>query len=244
MPMADSAMPEIQADNLVALRSGAMWAGQRGAAETSPGVSATLAANEALARMRQSGASVLPLAFGEAGLPVHAALREALAAAAGRGSYGPVAGLASLRESAAGYFGRRGLSSSPEQIVCGPGSKPLLFGLLLAIGGDVAVPKPSWVSYAAQAAMIGAKPHYVPTPPGQGGIPQPSFLAKAVKAARAAGRHIRSVVVTLPDNPTGLVARPSTVRRLCMTAALSTTLTRPCLARRISRPIAPSSRRR
>ncbi len=219
MPMADSAMPEIQADNLVALRSGAMWAGQRGAAETSPGVSATLAANEALARMRQSGASVLPLAFGEAGLPVHAALREALAAAAGRGSYGPVAGLASLRESAAGYFGRRGLSSSPEQIVCGPGSKPLLFGLLLAIGGDVAVPKPSWVSYAAQAAMIGAKPHYVPTPPGQGGIPQPSFLAKAVKAARAAGRHIRSVVVTLPDNPTGLVARPSTVRRLCMTAA-------------------------
>ena len=34
-------------------------------------------------------------------------------------------------------------------MVCGPGSKALLFGLLLAIGTDVAVPQPSWVSYAA-----------------------------------------------------------------------------------------------
>ncbi len=225
MPMAGSAMPEIQAESPLALRSGAPSAGQldaedqRGGAAASLGVSATLAANEALAKMRQSGVSVLPLAFGEAGLPIHAALREALAAAAGRGGYGPVAGLASLREAAAGYFGRRGFPTCPEQIVCGPGSKPLLFGLLLAIGGDVAVPKPSWVSYAAQAALIGAQPHYVPTPPGEGGVPQPSFLAKAVKAARAVGRNIRSVVVTLPDNPTAMVARPSTIRRLCMTAA-------------------------
>jgi hypothetical protein len=34
-------------------------------------VSATLAANEALTRKRQAGKPVLPLAFGEAGLPVH-----------------------------------------------------------------------------------------------------------------------------------------------------------------------------
>jgi hypothetical protein len=34
-------------------------------------VSATLAANEALDRRRQRGEPVLPLAFGESGLPVH-----------------------------------------------------------------------------------------------------------------------------------------------------------------------------
>jgi aspartate aminotransferase len=182
-------------------------------------VSATLAANEALASRRRLGQPVLPLAFGEAGLPVLPALRDALSAAAGMGAYGPVAGLAALREAAAGYWGRRGLPTSPDSVVCGPGSKPLLFGLLLAIGADVAVPMPSWVSYAAQAGLIGARAHYVPVAPGEGGICDPGQLARAVATARSAGRRIGSVVLTLPDNPTGRLARPGTVRALCDVAA-------------------------
>jgi aspartate aminotransferase len=59
----------------------------------------------------------------------------------------------------------------------------------------------------------------VPTPPGEGGIPEPFLLAKAVTAARAAGRDIRSVIVTLPDNPTGTVASARTMHRLCQVAA-------------------------
>ena len=76
-------------------------------------VSATLAANEALAARRRRGESVLPLAFGEAGLPVHPALRAALAGASARNAYGPVAGLPCLREAAAGYWDRRGLPTDP-----------------------------------------------------------------------------------------------------------------------------------
>jgi aspartate aminotransferase len=182
-------------------------------------VSATLAANEALAARRSRGEPVLPLAFGEAGLPAHPALQEALAAATGRNGYGPVAGSAALRAAAAGYWQRRGLPTSPDSVVCGPGSKPLLFGLLLATGGDVAVPRPSWVSYAAQAGLAGARPHFVPAAPGEGGICDPDALRAAVAAARAAGRAIRSVVVTLPDNPTGRLPRPSTVRAFCEAAA-------------------------
>ena len=165
------------------------------------------------------GRPVLPLAFGEAGLPVHPALRRALAAATAANGYGPVAGQPVLRSAAAGYWQRRGLPTSPDQVVCGPGSKPLLFGLLLAIGADVAIPQPSWVSYAAQAAMIGIRPHFVPAPPGEGGIPDPAALAAAAASAAATGRRIGSVVVTLPDNPTGRVARPATVRALCEIAA-------------------------
>ena len=51
-------------------------------------VSATLAANEVMAARRRRGLRVLPLAFGEAGLPVHPALRGALAAAAGSAATG------------------------------------------------------------------------------------------------------------------------------------------------------------
>ena len=178
-------------------------------------VSATLAANETMAARRRRGEPVLPLAFGEAGLPAHRMLRAALARAAGFNSYGPVAGHAVLREAAACYWARRGLPTGAETVVCGPGSKALLFGLMTAIGGDVAVPRPSWVSYAAQAALSGRVAHFVP---GSGGVPDAEQLARAVSAARAAGRPIRIVIVTLPDNPTGLLASPAAVRALCAVA--------------------------
>jgi aspartate aminotransferase len=177
-------------------------------------VSATLAANEVLIRRRRAGEPVLPLSFGEAGLPVHPVLEAALADGAGRNSYGPVAGLPALREAAAGYWTRRGLPTGQESVISGPGSKSLLFGLVLAIGADVAVPQPSWVSYAAQAALAGARPHFVPTPAGEGGICDPAPLVRAVERARAAGRRIGAVLVTVPDNPTGRFGAPATMADL------------------------------
>jgi aspartate aminotransferase len=178
-------------------------------------VSATLAANETMEARRRRGEAVLPMAFGEAGLPAHPLLREALAGAAGCTSYGPVAGHATLREAAASYWGRRGLPTDADLVVAGPGSKALLFGLACAIGGDVAVTRPSWVSYAAQAHLAGHAAHFVP---GDAGVPDAAGLARAVSAARAAGRTVRSVIVTLPDNPTGRLAPPAAVRALCSVA--------------------------
>jgi aspartate aminotransferase len=183
---------------------------------TSPvAVSATLAANEAMDARRRRGEPVLPTAFGEAGLPAHPLLRAALTRAAGCTSYGPVAGHDVLREAAASYWERRGLPTSAGRVVCGPGSKALLFGLMLAIGGDVAVTRPSWVSYAAQASLAGRVAHFVP---GSGGVPDARALARTVSAARAAGRPVRSVIVTLPDNPTGTLAPAAAVRAVCSVA--------------------------
>ncbi|MEV1167998.1 pyridoxal phosphate-dependent aminotransferase [Nonomuraea sp. NPDC049784] len=177
-------------------------------------LSATLAANEDIDRRRRAGERVLHLAFGEAGLPVHPALRDRLAAASERNGYGPVAGASELRTAAAGYWTRRGLNTDPELVVCGPGSKSLLYGLLLAIGGDIVLPMPSWVSYAAQADLVGSRPILVPAPPGEGGAPDPDLVAAAVRRARAQGRTVNSLLVTLPDNPTGRLAGPETIGRL------------------------------
>ncbi|MET7327591.1 pyridoxal phosphate-dependent aminotransferase [Nonomuraea sp. NPDC005650] len=177
-------------------------------------LSATLAANEDIDRRRRAGERVLHLAFGEAGLPVHPALRDRLAAAAERNGYGPVAGASELKTAAAGYWTRRGLPTDPELVVCGPGSKSLLYGLLLAIGGDIVLPAPSWVSYAAQADLVGSRPILVPAPPGEGGVPDPDRVAGEVLRARAQGRTVNSLLVTLPDNPTGRLASPATIARL------------------------------
>jgi aspartate aminotransferase len=182
-------------------------------------VSATLAASEAMAARRRKGQPTLPLAFGEAGLPVAQVLKDALAAASRRNSYGPVAGCPELRAAAAGYWQRRGLPTTPAAVVCGPGSKALLFALLLAIGGDVAIPRPSWVSYGAQARLLGVRAHLVPGAAGEGGVCDPAGLDAAAAAASAAGRDLRSVVVTCPDNPTGRVATPATISALCEVAA-------------------------
>jgi aspartate aminotransferase len=178
-------------------------------------VSATLAANEIMAARRRRGEPVLPLGFGEAGLPAHRMLRAALARAAGFTSYGPVAGHAALREAAACYWARRGLPTDAEAVICGPGSKALLFGLTAAIGGDVAITRPSWVSYAAQASLAGRAAHFVP---GSAGVPDAEQLARTVSAARAADHQVRSVIVTLPDNPTGRLASAAAVRSVCSVA--------------------------
>jgi aspartate aminotransferase len=178
-------------------------------------VSATLAANEAMDARRHRGEPVLPMAFGEAGLPAHRMLRGALARAAGYTSYGPVAGHSALREAAALYWSRRGLPTDAAAVVCGPGSKALLFGLMLAIGGDVVVTRPSWVSYAAQAHLTGRVAHFAR---GASGVPDPNQRARTVMSARAAGRPVRSVILTLPDNPTGTLASPVAVRAVCAVA--------------------------
>lgn len=181
-------------------------------------VSPTLAINEEAARRHRAGIPTLPLGFGEAGVPVHPALVDTLAAAAPMASYGSSAGIDPLRSAAAGYWRRRNLPTDPELVVAGPGSKALLYALLQTIRGVVALPQPSWVSYAAQSSMLGLPKHFIPTPRGQGGIPDPGLLDYAATQARRDGWPITAVVLTLPDNPTGTVATPATVEALCQVA--------------------------
>ncbi|SFD84969.1 aspartate aminotransferase [Actinopolyspora alba] len=185
---------------------------------SSPAMSATLAADALLDSKRAAGQHVISMASGEIGVPVHPSLAERLAQAAHRNSYGPVAGSAELRTAVAGYWQRRDLEIDPDLVMCGPGSKSLLFAVLLALGGSVVIPRPSWVSYAAQAALAGQRTISCPVLPGQGGVPDPDRLHEEVTAARADGHEVRAVVVTLPDNPTGTFASSGTVRRLCAVA--------------------------
>ncbi|GAB3646887.1 pyridoxal phosphate-dependent aminotransferase [Glycomyces tarimensis] len=181
-------------------------------------VSATLAASETIAARRAAGEEVLALAFGEAGIPVHPLLGQRLAEAAGESSYGPVAGIRPAREAAAGYWTRRGLTTGEHQMLLGPGSKPLLFAVLRAVGGDVVVPRPAWVSYAAQTELMGREAIRVPVPAGEGGVPDADALTAAVLRARAEGRDPRVVVATLPDNPTGRLASEGAVKAMCEAA--------------------------
>jgi aspartate aminotransferase len=180
--------------------------------------SPTLAINEAVQARRAAGEQVLHLGFGEAGLPVAPGLAEVLADAHVRNGYGPVAGSPQARAAAAGWFTRRALPTEPDQILFAPGSKPLLFALLAAIGGDVVLPCPAWVSYAAQTALLGRRVISVPIPAQAGGIPDPEQLEQALRQAAADGARPGALILTIPDNPTGTIAPAEQVKAVCAIA--------------------------
>lgn len=181
--------------------------------------SPTLAIDQEVRHRLAAGERIVHLGFGEAGLPVPEALQLVLAGAAERSSYGPVAGSAAARSAAAGWFTRRGNPTSEDQVIFGPGSKSLLYALLAVIEGDVVLPCPSWVSYAAQAALLGKSVLSVPIGSEAGGVPDPDLLEAALTEARARGRSVGSIVLTVPDNPTGTVVAEGTLRRVLAIAA-------------------------
>ncbi|MDQ2837214.1 MAG: pyridoxal phosphate-dependent aminotransferase [Actinomycetota bacterium] len=176
--------------------------------------SPNLALNEHILRRRQAGESVVHLGFGESQLPVPAFLADRLLVGAQRNAYGQISGEQDCREAAAGYFTRRGIQAEPEQIIFAPGSKPILLALMAALDGPVVLPRPCWVTYAPQARLFGRRVISVPVPPESGGIPDPELLVEAIQRAKAAGEPPRSMVLTMPDNPTGTYPSADTVRRL------------------------------
>lgn len=167
--------------------------------------SPTLGSDALMDERRRAGLPVLALGSGEVALPVPPGALRMLGEAAEEGAYPPPAGTRELRAAAAGYWSRRGLPTDSDSVVIGPGSKALLLALVAAIPGDVVVSSPSWVSYEPQARLLGREAIRVPVARGRGGIPDPGLLMNAVHVAREAGRRPGSVIVTIPDNPTGTV---------------------------------------
>jgi aspartate aminotransferase len=176
--------------------------------------SPTLAADQRMRERIAAGRPVIHLAFGEAGLPVPDAVRDVLARASVHNAYGSVAGSPGARAAAAGYYERRGVPTNPEQIVLAPGSKPLLWALISMLDGDVILPRPSWVSYAAQAHLAGRRVWPVEIPAVAGGVPEPAALAHTLEWAVRDGGDPGVLVLTLPDNPTGTLAPAPVVREV------------------------------
>ncbi|MBF6589107.1 MAG: aminotransferase class I/II-fold pyridoxal phosphate-dependent enzyme [Ktedonobacterales bacterium] len=166
--------------------------------------SATLVMNEAVAARRAAGMPTIHLGFGEARLPLYPPLREAMARALPHTNYAPVLGLPALRAAIAGYLERRwGLVSSPDTVLVGPGSKPLIYALLQVLEGDLLLPVPSWVSYAPQARLAGKRVVPVATAAADAFILTPAALDEALAHGRHAGANPRLLLVNTPSNPTG-----------------------------------------
>ena len=152
--------------------------------------SGTLALNERSKVLEISGRTIHRLGFGESPFLPPPYVQYALQNAAIRKDYTPVAGLPELRERIADFHQEiDGYPVSMEQVLVGPGAKPLLSNIMHAFqDAEVYLPAPTWVSYAPQAAMAGHRLIRIPTSWDTQWRVDPGILDELMTSQRSAWR--------------------------------------------------------
>lgn len=172
-------------------------------------VSATLSINDRVKEMWAAGQNVFHLAFGESRFPVHPKIAEALIQNVQKRSYLPAAGIPELRLAIAEHYRRLyDLDVEPEQVVTGPGSKSLIYACLEALGEEIIIPQPSWVTYAPQVHLIGKPITWVPTHPEDRYLVHTEVLQEAVQKSHQEMGNPEVLILNNPGNPTGTMRSP------------------------------------
>lgn len=165
--------------------------------------SSTLFINETVNRLWQDGQQVFHMGFGESRFNVHASLRAALSEHSDKKSYLPARGLPQLTEAVARYYSSKlGNRFEANQVMIGPGSKALIYGLQMALDADVFLPTPSWVSYGPQATLLGRDHFYIPSKVENDYHLDISELDKLVQSSTKA---CKLLVINSPNNPSGQI---------------------------------------
>jgi|TARA_B100001964_G_C14181994_1_gene576721 aspartate/methionine/tyrosine aminotransferase len=174
--------------------------------------SATLSINQKALSMRKEGVDICHLGFGESPFPVPEIMVEALKQYSSRKNYLPGMGLPELRDAAASVFhSEYELDSSRENTVVGPGSKELIFHLLMLLEGPFIIPAPSWVSYGPQAHILSKPVHTVSTERKDSYRLQAGELNEVCKNL---GTGQKILILNNPCNPTGAVYPPQELEEL------------------------------
>ncbi len=165
--------------------------------------SPTLGINERVQELQATGRDVYHLGFGESRFPVHPLIARALQENAQQRSYLPVLGLPALRKAVADYYGQQfELQIDPKQVIIGPGSKALIYAMLVAFNGDIIMPTPAWSSYQDMATLAGRPVVEVLMDAENGYRLDAGRLQAAILAAVDQGRQPDMLLINNPHNPT------------------------------------------
>jgi aspartate aminotransferase len=172
--------------------------------------SSTLAVQARAKALRAQGIDVISFGAGEPDFDTPPRIKEAAIQAmrSGQTKYTEVGGIPELKAAVCAKFKRdNGLDYEPDHILVSVGAKHTLFNAAVALlnpGDEVLVPRPYWVSYPEQIALIGAVAVPVPTDEDAGFDLEPARLAAALTP------RTKAVILNSPNNPTGAVfSRPA-----------------------------------
>ena len=174
--------------------------------------SPTLAINERVNALWGAGQTVYHLGFGESRFPVHPTIQAALHANVDQRSYLAGLGLRDLRSAVAGFYSRHyGLAVNADQVIIGPGSKPLYFIIQLALEADLLLPTPSWVSYGPQAQLLQRRVYQIPANADEN---YPLTIAALDQTVRQSDNPAKILLLNSPSNPTGQMFAPAFLAQL------------------------------
>ncbi|HOC81776.1 MAG TPA: pyridoxal phosphate-dependent aminotransferase [Synergistales bacterium] len=175
--------------------------------------SATLAVVNKAKALKYEGKPVISFGAGEPDFdsPAAAASCAESAIKEGKTHYTQSNGILELREAVASYYSDRfGLDYPADQVIIGPGAKPLIYGSLASLvdpEDEVLVFSPAWVSYVEQIRLLDGRASIVDTVT-TGNVPLASKVAEAV-TPRTVG-----MLINTPNNPTGAVYDDETLREI------------------------------
>jgi len=166
-----------------------------------------------IARYDGSMGPALDLCQAVPGWPPHPELLSHLAAAAldpANAKYGLINGDPALREAyAADVSATCGGIISPDQVAITAGCNQAFFlaMLTLARAGDaVLLPLPWFWNHQQTCTMLGIEPRPLPCSPDRAFVPDPADAAALID------HRVRAIVLITPNNPTGAVYPPATIR--------------------------------
>ncbi len=138
------------------------------------------------------------------------------AIANGQTRYNPPAGVLALRAAIGkDAGGRRGIAVKQEQVVIGPGAKPLLYFPIMALvepGDEVIYPNPGFPSYSAIIQLAGGVPVPVPL------LEENGFSFDLAAFDARVGPKTRLIILNSPSNPTGGIIPPGDLAHILQAA--------------------------
>ncbi len=168
--------------------------------------------NKARALERQ-GRNIIHLEIGEPDFDTPSNVVEAAVDALHKGwtHYGPSAGLPDLRQTIAEYVSRtRGVKVAPEEVVVGPGGKPIIFFTILSLideEDEVIYPNPGFPIYESMINYVGGKAVPIQLREDR------DFSLDVNELASLITKRTKLIILNSPHNPTGgVMSRKETER--------------------------------
>jgi aspartate aminotransferase len=182
------------------------------------GVSATMSIAATAKRMAADGIDVIDLSIGEPDFPTPENVCAAAVRAIrdGHHHYTPNPGTMGLRTAVSQKLMRdHGLEIEPTGVIVSAGAKQSLYNALAALvepGDKVLIPTPYWVSYPAMVRLVGGEPVLVATRENRG-------FQLGVDDLEPHLRDAKILLLNSPNNPTGAVIDPDSLREVAVKAA-------------------------
>ena len=165
--------------------------------------SSTLAINEKVKKLLNTGKKVFNFGFGQSPFPIPEKIVSVLKDNAHKKDYLPMQGLPQLREAISKYLLKRtGITYEKENIIITPGSKEAMLLMHIAFDGDIILPAPSWVSYQPQAQIALNKVHWIETSIDNNWFPTSKQLEEKIKKINK--KNI-ILIINSPNNPSGSI---------------------------------------